>query len=50
MAVATAYRQIRGYLRHIGSRVDYRSAVNLGFHGFSYPTYYKSLRIKDGRG
>ena len=50
MAAATAYRQIRGYCRHMGSRADHRSAVNSGFHNFSYPAYHTSLRIKDGRG
>lgn len=50
MAAATAYRQFSQSWRHTGSRVDRRSAVNTGFHGFSRPVYHTSLRIKDGMG
>ena len=47
MTQTAACRQIRHSWRHIGSRTDYRSAVNTGFHGYFYWDLYRSLRIKD---
>lgn len=50
MSMAAAYRQPHPIGRHIANRQYRRSAVNMGFRGFSLPACHTSLRIKDGRG